>query len=110
MSVVHSAFGPRLIPQAHYFVRAQERFCPVRRHLWPGLLSILLVAFTTAGLIGLSLLAELPNVSSVYLMPVLIAATLSGVIPAVVAALMSMAASAFFFYPPIYSLQVGRFP
>jgi two-component system sensor histidine kinase KdpD len=51
-------------------------------------------------------LAELPHVSIVYLMPVLFSATRWGVFPAVVAAVASIAASAFFFYPPIYSLEV----
>jgi two-component system sensor histidine kinase KdpD len=51
-------------------------------------------------------LAELPHVSIVYLIPVLFSATRWGVFPAVVAAVASIAASAFFFYPPIYSLEV----
>ena len=73
---------------------------------YPAVLSFALVAVTTIGLIGLSRISELPNVSIVYLIPVLISATRWGIVPAVIAALASMAASAFFFYPPIYSLQV----
>ena len=72
----------------------------------PTLLSLLLVAAATVGLVGLQQLAELPNVSIVYLIPVLFSATRWGVFPAVVAAVASIAASAFFFYPPIYSLEV----
>jgi two-component system sensor histidine kinase KdpD len=70
------------------------------------LLSLLLVAAATVGLVGLEQLAELPHVSIVYLIPVLFSATRWGVFPAVVAAVASIAASAFFFYPPIYSLEV----
>jgi two-component system, OmpR family, sensor histidine kinase KdpD len=72
----------------------------------PTLLSLLLVAAATVGLVGLQQLAELPHVSIVYLIPVLFSATRWGVFPAVVAAVASIAASAFFFYPPIYSLEV----
>ena len=71
-----------------------------------SLLSLLLVAAATTGLVGLSQFVELPHVSIVYLIPVLISATRWGVFPAVVAAIASVAASAFFFYPPIYSLEV----
>jgi len=72
----------------------------------PTLLSLLLVAAATVGLVGLEQLAKLPHVSIVYLIPVLFSATRWGVFPAVVAAVASIAASAFFFYPPIYSLEV----
>src|SRR5215510_7491204 len=72
----------------------------------PTLLSLLLVAAATVGLVGLQQLADLPHVSIVYLIPVLFSATRWGVFPAVVAAVTSIAASAFFFYPPIYSLEV----
>jgi two-component system sensor histidine kinase KdpD len=67
---------------------------------------VALVALTTLGLVGLAYISELPNVSIVYLIPVLISATRWGIFPAITAALASIAASAFFFYPPIYSLQV----
>jgi two-component system sensor histidine kinase KdpD len=106
MSLSQTTFERRLMPQWQHSAGTQGSFGPLRRQLWPAVLSIALVAFTTAGLIGLSYIADLPHVSVVYLMPVLISATLWGVVPAVVAALMSMAGAAFFFYPPIYSLQV----
>jgi two-component system sensor histidine kinase KdpD len=76
------------------------------RHVQHTLRALALVGVVTIGLIGLEQAVELPHVSIVYLMPVLISAMRWGVFPAVVAALASMAASAFFFYPPIYSLQV----
>jgi two-component system sensor histidine kinase KdpD len=84
----------------------QIRVALTGKHVRSILLSLTLVSAATIGLIGLSQIAELPHVSIVYLIPVLISATRWGILPAVLAALASMAAAAFFFYPPIYSLQV----
>jgi two-component system sensor histidine kinase KdpD len=44
--------------------------------------------------------------STVYLIPVLIAAMRWGTLPAIVAAVCGVIASAFFFYPPLYSLRI----
>src|SRR6185295_1989043 len=46
------------------------------------------------------------HVTLVYLIPVVVAATRLGTIPAVVAAIAGVGASAFFFYAPIYSFLV----
>src|SRR5262245_1170370 len=56
----------------------------------PTLLSLLLVAAATVGLVGLQQFAELPHVSIVYLIPVLFSSTRWGVFPAVVAAVASI--------------------
>jgi K+-sensing histidine kinase KdpD len=48
----------------------------------------------------------LRHVTLVYLVPVVIAATKLGIGPAVIAAVAGVGASAFFFYPPIYSFLV----
>ncbi len=49
---------------------------------------------------------ELEHGSVLYLIPVLIAATRWGVVAAIVAAIGGVAASAFFFYPPVYSFRI----
>jgi two-component system sensor histidine kinase KdpD len=64
--------------------------------------SLVLVAITTIGLLILDQFFALRHVTLVYVMPVVIAATM-GVVPAVIAAIAGGGASAFFFYPPIYS-------
>jgi two-component system sensor histidine kinase KdpD len=46
--------------------------------------------------------------SVVYLVPVVIAATRWGIVPAIIAAVCGVVASAFFFYPPLYSLRIAE--
>jgi two-component system sensor histidine kinase KdpD len=68
--------------------------------------SLVLVAITTIGLLVLDQFFALRHVTLVYLVPVVIAATKLGLVPAVIAAIAGGGASAFFFYPPIYSFLV----
>ena len=49
---------------------------------------------------------HLTNVTIVYLVPVLIAAAWWGVAPAITAAVGGIAASTFFFYPPLYDFHI----
>jgi two-component system, OmpR family, sensor histidine kinase KdpD len=77
-----------------------------QNHALPVLQSLVLVAITTIGLMVLDQFFALRHVTLVYLVPVVIAATRLGIIPAVVAAVAGGGASAFFFYPPIYSFLV----
>jgi two-component system, OmpR family, sensor histidine kinase KdpD len=72
----------------------------------PVLKSLVLVAVTTIGLLVLDQFFALRHVTLVYLVPVVIAATKLGIVPAVIAAIAGGGASAFFFYPPIYSFLV----
>jgi two-component system sensor histidine kinase KdpD len=51
-------------------------------------------------------LLDLDHAAFGYLIPVIIAATRWGVTPAIVSGLAGLAASAFFFYPPIYDIRV----
>lgn len=68
--------------------------------------ALALVAITTIA-IGVAIrFADLGRVGAIYLIPVLISAMRWGLAPALLAATASVAASAFFFYPPIYSLLV----
>src|SRR2546425_8530347 len=71
--------------------------------LLPVLKSLLLVAVTTIGLLILDHFFALRHVTLVYLVPVVIAATKLGIVPAVIAAIAGCGATAFLFYPPIYS-------
>jgi two-component system, OmpR family, sensor histidine kinase KdpD len=66
-----------------------------------------LVGAFTAVLFTLVWQLGLDHGSVVYLIPVVIAATRWGVVPAIVAAIGGVLASAFFFFPPIYSFQIA---
>lgn len=70
------------------------------------LYAIALVAVTTAILALVIELTDIRHVSIGYVIPVLIAAIRWGVLEATVAALMAVAASAFFFYAPIFDFRV----
>src|SRR5689334_18731415 len=78
----------------------------IRKEL-PGILVTLgLVAALTAILFFLVWEMGLAHGSIVYLIPVVIAATRWGIVPALVAAVCGVFASAYFFYPPAYSFRV----
>jgi two-component system, OmpR family, sensor histidine kinase KdpD len=87
---------------------------PGRASVWRGtqnqalsvLKSLVLVAITTVALLILDQFFALRHVTLVYLVPVVIAATKLGIVPAVIAAIAGGGASAFLFYPPIYSFLV----
>jgi K+-sensing histidine kinase KdpD len=87
----------------------EDRKASVRRRIADGALPVLkslaLVAVTTVGLLILDQFFALRHVTLVYLVPVVIAATKLGIWPAVIAAVAGAGASAFFFYPPIYSFS-----
>lgn len=68
--------------------------------------SLALVAVTTV-LLGIVIqLTDIRHITIGYVVPVMIAAIRWGVIEATIAALMAVAASAFFFYAPIYDFRV----
>ena len=68
--------------------------------------ALALIAITTVA-IGVAIrFADLGHVGAIYLIPVLISAMRWGLAPALLAATAGAAASAFFFYPPIYSFLV----
>lgn len=78
------------------------------RHVFNVVVSLLMVAGVTAA-IGIALLFfKIEHVTILYLIPVLVAALLWGIIPAVCAAIAGVAAPAFFFYPPIYDFRVSN--
>ncbi|MGA7807814.1 sensor histidine kinase [Bradyrhizobium sp.] len=72
----------------------------------PLLLSVLGVGLVTAPLLLLQQTIAADLVPIAYLIPVIFAATTWGIWPATLASIASMVAADFFFFPPIYSLQV----
>ena len=82
------------------------KFDRIRKEL-PGV-------FMTLGLVGVLTIAlfsmvwelGLEHGSVVYLLPVVIEATRWGIVSAIVAAVCGVLASAFFFYPPLYSFRI----
>ena len=82
------------------------KFDRIRKEL-PGVCMTLgLVGVLTAVLFALVWEIGLTHGSVVYLIPVVIAATRWGIVSAVVAAICGVLASAFFFYPPLYSFRI----
>jgi K+-sensing histidine kinase KdpD len=74
----------------------------------PILIALALVVLATVALFVVrDALATLNLVSIVYLVPVVVAATRWGIVPALVAAFSGAAAADFFFYPPLYSFEIG---
>jgi len=78
----------------------------LRSQLRPILLTLGMVATVTLAVYLAVDLTGLEHGSVVYLVPVLVAATRWGVVPAIVAAFGGVLASAYFFYPPLYSFRV----
>jgi K+-sensing histidine kinase KdpD len=68
--------------------------------------ALLLVAATTVGIALTNQVVDLGRIGVIYMLPVLVAALRWGLTAALIAALASVGASAFFFYPPIFSFQV----
>ena len=78
----------------------------LRKELRAIVLTLGLVAAVTAAIYPAVALPGLEHGSVLYLIPVLFAATRRGMVPAIVAAVGGVLASAFFFYPPLYSLRI----
>ena len=75
--------------------------------LFPFVVACFMVAATTAVTAIILRFVEIGQVGDIYLIPVLILALRWGLMPALFAAMISVAAATFFFYPPIYSLHVS---
>lgn len=94
--------GSLLKELQHYSINRQQ-LAPYWRSI---VLALGLVAAMTLLLLAVKSVVDLYHVSSAYLIPVMIAAIRLGLIPAIVVAIGGVAASAFFFYPPIYDFRV----
>jgi K+-sensing histidine kinase KdpD len=69
-------------------------------------LSLLFVALATALAFGVQRLISAPNLTLIYVLPVIIAATLFGWGPSLLAVALGVAAFDFFFTAPYYSLRI----
>jgi K+-sensing histidine kinase KdpD len=70
------------------------------------IVSLALAGAVTALIALLSGALDVRHVASIYLVPVLVSAASFGIGPAVASAVAGVAASAYLFYPPIYSFRV----
>jgi len=75
----------------------------MRNSAWQILMSLVLVGLTTIVYFAIDHFGLVNFVPVVYMIPVIIAATRWGPLPAVVASIASFLASDYFFYPPYYS-------
>jgi two-component system sensor histidine kinase KdpD len=81
-------------------------FDRIGREMRGILLTLCLVAAVTGFVYLIIVNTGLRHGSAAYLIPVLIAATRWGIVPSIFAAVCGVLASAFFFYPPLYSLRI----
>jgi two-component system sensor histidine kinase KdpD len=82
------------------------RFDFIRKEALPLLLTLGMVGFITIFVYAIILETGLGHGSVVYLIPVVIAATRWGIVPAIFAAVCGVAASAYFFYEPRFSFRI----
>jgi len=83
------------------------KFDRLREEMRGILPTLAMVAVITAFVYFIIIETGLGHGSVVYVIPVVIAATRWGIVPAVVAAVCGVLASAFFFYPPLYSFRIA---
>jgi two-component system sensor histidine kinase KdpD len=84
----------------------RANFDRIRRDLRGTVPTIAMVAVMTVFVYALIVETGLGHGSVVYLIPVVIAATRWGIISAIFAAVGGVLASAFFFYPPLYTFRI----
>jgi two-component system sensor histidine kinase KdpD len=78
----------------------------IRKNVLPLLLTLGMVGFITIFVYSIIMETGLGHGSVVYLIPVVIAATRWGIVPAIFAAVCGVAASAYFFYEPRFSFRI----
>jgi two-component system sensor histidine kinase KdpD len=69
-------------------------------------LTLVFVAITTFAIAGIQWETGLSHGSVIYLIPVVLAGMRWGLVPATFASICGAVASAYFFYPPLYSLRI----
>ena len=106
MAEVLRTIGQAPVANWRHHLGDAQNFSLSAKLVQPILLALALVAAMTLCLVGVQRFVYLHHVSSAYLIPVLIAAIRLGLVPALVVACGGVAASAFFFYPPIYDFRV----
>jgi two-component system, OmpR family, sensor histidine kinase KdpD len=70
-------------------------------------LAVALVTATTLCLVGATYVVDVRHISIGYLIPVLVAAIGLGILPAILAAVGGVAASAYLFYAPVYDFRIS---
>ena len=90
--------------------RVVELLQPIRagEHAVPIALSLAGVGVVTIFLFAARGLIDLDHAAFGYLIPVIVAATRWGILPALISAAAGVAATAFFFYEPIFDIRVYR--
>ena len=86
--------------------RSVDPKSPIKLKAYSVGMAVGLVALTTVWLIFFTTRFPGSHVSSVYLIPVLICATQWGLLPALIASALGVAASDFFFIPPLYTFTI----
>ena len=71
-----------------------------------GALTLILIAITTFVIATIQWETGLSHGSVIYLIPVVIAGMRWGIVPATLASVCGAVASAYFFYPPLYSFAI----
>jgi two-component system sensor histidine kinase KdpD len=84
--------------------RVRRRWGPPTDYLW----ALLIVAAVTAGGLALGRVLDLGNVALLYLLPVMMAASLFGLRAGIAAGVMSSLAYNFFFLPPTGTLTISN--
>jgi two-component system sensor histidine kinase KdpD len=78
----------------------------LRTSAWPIVETLALVVLTTIVYFAIDYFGILNFVPIIYLVPVVIAATRWGTLPAIIASIAGFLASDYYFYPPYYSLLI----
>ena len=91
------------VPAKRVRARAAARRPPVA----PFLVAALLVALATGPALLVELYVPLPNISLVYLLPVVLTALWHGLWPALLSVLLAALTYNFLFTPPLYTFTVG---
>jgi two-component system, OmpR family, sensor histidine kinase KdpD len=109
---LQAPYGPVVMQKAWRTSTEESRpdaFGPkswIRTWVHPVGMAVGFVAMTTVGLMFVAVKFPIGHVSSVYLIPVLICATQWGLVPALIASALGVAASDFFFIPPLYAFSI----
>ncbi len=93
-------------PPAAIRMRTSVKFDRIRKEMRGILPTFGMVAAVTVFVYTIVAETGLHHGSVVFLIPVVIAASRWGIVPAIFAAVCGVLASAFFFYPPLYSFRI----
>jgi K+-sensing histidine kinase KdpD len=72
----------------------------------PAVAALALVWLATIALVVIKQFAALDPITLIYMLPVVVAATQWGIVPAIIAAVAGASAADFFFFPPLYTFWI----